>query len=354
MKTEIIMYILIYFIPFIVWFHRYKISMKSLYTKWIIKDKLSNIKILIDMTMVYSISVLLFHISYYILKSLKIPWDIDAFLEIAIFSIPVIFYYFFIRKLINKHKIINDNIITKKLSETITIYSFLSLIITWISVISYYMFLQPIFSSLNYNFDSRSPNERMEQLENISYDNNKLKNEKKHTEINNQIQDFKNTALAEKEKIIKDKNDISYNLLKWENEKERQISLLNKYWYKWFKNIEYWNSATNNTWIDKSFVMCIWLKETKLWKYMYRKNNVGNLWWKEYKDEIEGIKAIITVLNNEYLKDYNEIQLLSRYWNKTWAIYSDDKDLWHKTIIKCMTFLKWFEIWDDYNFRINK
>lgn len=172
-------------------------------------------------------------------------------------------------------------------------------------------------------------------------------------ELLNQIQDFRNSGLTGKERIEKDKNDISYEWLVWKNEKDRQILLLNKYWYLWFNNIDHWKTGTNNTWIDMSFIMCIWLVETKLWKYKHWKNNVGNLWWKEYENEADWIKWITDVLNNEYLKVYDEVKLLSRYWNEKGSIFSDDKELWHKKIIDCITFLKWFEIEDNYNFRIN-
>lgn len=147
----------------------------------------------------------------------------------------------------------------------------------------------------------------------------------------------------------------TYNWLDWKNEENRQISLLDKYANSAFKDIKYWKTIWDKNQIDLSLVMCISLIETSIWK----NKTVWfwfNIWntplWFEAGNQIDWIDSIFQTLNNDYLKSYTRIEQLSRYWNDKWAIYTVDKVNWHKDIIKCMTFLKWYTIPDNYNYRI--
>jgi hypothetical protein len=58
--------------------------------------------------------------------------------------------------------------------------------------------------------------------------------------------------------------------------------------------------------------------------------------------------------NNKYLKQYNELKLLSRYWNKNGKkpIYASSPRNWHNNIMTCMSHIKWIYISDNYNFRL--
>jgi hypothetical protein len=112
--------------------------------------------------------------------------------------------------------------------------------------------------------------------------------------------------------------------------------------------------------IDPTFVMCIWLAESWLWKYLKTPYNVWNVWntdsWavSTFENARTWIYYMIKTLNNEYLWKYNEIKDLSRYGNKDWNIYASSPDHWHNNIITCMSHIKWRYIPDDYNFRIIK
>jgi len=104
--------------------------------------------------------------------------------------------------------------------------------------------------------------------------------------------------------------------------------------------------------------MCIWLAESSLWRSLKTSYNVWNIWnvdswwtW-SFESPRDWIYWMWKTLNNRYLWGYNEIKDLSRYGNKTGAIYASSSDNWHNNIIKCMSFIKWRYIPDDYNFRL--
>ncbi len=148
--------------------------------------------------------------------------------------------------------------------------------------------------------------------------------------------------------------------LDWKTEVERQQSLISKYAVPAFNNWDMWVEESLDWWIDPTFVMCLWLAESWLWKYMKTPYNVWNVWntdsWatKTFLNARSWIYMIVSTLNNKFLKDYNEIKDLSRYWNKWWSIYASSSNHWHNNIIKCMSHVKWRYVPDNYNFRILK
>ncbi len=150
--------------------------------------------------------------------------------------------------------------------------------------------------------------------------------------------------------------------LEWSNEIERQKYLINKYAIGTFRNWQMWIDESLDANIDPSFVMCIALAETTLWKYLKTPYNIWNVWntdsWatKTFPNARSWLYWMVKTLNNRYLGQYNEIRLLSRYWNKDpkKPIYASSPDNWHNNIIKCMSHLKWTYVPDNYNFRIMK
>ncbi len=162
-------------------------------------------------------------------------------------------------------------------------------------------------------------------------------------------------------KEFKTKKDFNGKVftIKWDTEIERQKYLLKTYarsdfadWNMWVEEALRWN-------IDPSFMMCIWLAETGLWRHLKTSYNVWNVWnvdsWGTWtmQNPRQGIWWIWHTLNNKYLRKYNEIRQLSWYWRKGNApIYASDPVNWHRNVTKCLSALKRQYIPDDYNFRI--
>lgn len=146
----------------------------------------------------------------------------------------------------------------------------------------------------------------------------------------------------------------------WDNEIERQKNFLNNYWNWAFKNWSLWVEEWINAKIDPTFLMCVWLAETSLWKNLKTPYNVWNVWntdsgdTKYFTSASQWVRAMTQTFNNKYLSQYNEIKLLSRYWNldDKKPIYASSSENWHNNIISCMSYIKWRFISDNYNFRL--
>lgn len=157
-------------------------------------------------------------------------------------------------------------------------------------------------------------------------------------------------------KINMDKYQKFY--IAWESEIDRQKYLLNKYASNDFNNWNIWAEEAIAWQIDPSFLMCVWLAETWLWKHLKTWYNVWNIWntdsWWTYSFESprEWILWMVKTLNNRYLSKYRSIDMLSRWWNKTWSIYASSSKNWHNNVVKCLSSLKWRFIEDDYKFRL--
>ena len=161
-----------------------------------------------------------------------------------------------------------------------------------------------------------------------------------------------------KEYLRKEKFSWKIFSLDWNTEIERQKSLLKKYarndfdiWNMWVEESLRWN-------IDPTFMMCVWLAESWLWRHLKTSYNVWNIWnvdsWWTWtmNSPRQWIWWMGHTLNNKYLRNYNEISKLSWYgrkWND--PIYASSPLNWHRNIIKCMSTIKWQYIPDDYNFR---
>lgn len=146
--------------------------------------------------------------------------------------------------------------------------------------------------------------------------------------------------------------------LSWSTEIERQKDLLSKYATSDFNNWNVWVEEALSWEIDPSFLMCIWLAETWLWRNLKTKFNVWNVWnvdswwtW-ELPNARSWIYWIVRTLNNKFLWQYNSMDKLSRYWNKSWVVYSSSLFNWQKNMSRCLSALKMEHIVDDFKFRL--
>jgi murein DD-endopeptidase MepM/ murein hydrolase activator NlpD len=158
--------------------------------------------------------------------------------------------------------------------------------------------------------------------------------------------------------------------LEWNNEVERQKYLINNYATPAFKNWQMWVDESLDWNIDPSFVMCIWLAETTLWRNLASAYNVWNVWnndrWdrKALQNARSWIYLIISTLDNKYFNRYSHVNEMSWAWRRItdlpsckekWIYcYATDTENWHRNVIKCMSHLKWTYVPDDYNFRLDK
>jgi len=149
--------------------------------------------------------------------------------------------------------------------------------------------------------------------------------------------------------------------IEWDTEIERQKYLLNTYAVGPFRDWDMWVEESVAEEIDPTFVMCVWLAETTLGKYLKTPYNIWNVWNTDsgstytFGSAREWVNAMVTLtFNNQYLSQYDEIQELSRYGNKDLSkpIYASSDFNWHNNIIKCMSHVKGHFIPDSYNFRL--
>lgn len=157
--------------------------------------------------------------------------------------------------------------------------------------------------------------------------------------------------------------DLSKNVvvfkLEWETEIDRQKDLLSKYATPEFNNWDMWVEESVDGNIDPSFLMCIWLAESWLWRNLKTAYNVWNIWntdswWtRDFENARSWVYWMVKTLNNKFLWEYNDMSKLSRYGNKTGSIYASSPVNWHNNMIKCLQALKDNHIPDNFNFRTN-
>ncbi len=176
--------------------------------------------------------------------------------------------------------------------------------------------------------------------------------------INKYIDDYKKTFWVELKNFKKLYSLKSFKLI-WKTEVERQKYLLNKYAAKSFKNWNIWAEESLDWWLDPSFVLCIWLAETWLWRHLKTRYNVWNVWntddgsvW-SFSSPREWIAWMVKTLNNKHLKKYTKVSQLSRFWNKKGLIYASSSFNWHNNITRCMWELKNEQLQTDFTFRIS-
>lgn len=171
--------------------------------------------------------------------------------------------------------------------------------------------------------------------------------------------DFKRRKWFEYEDANESRGPNTF-VIKGDTEVERQRYLLDTYAVGPFRDWNIWIEESLDANIDPTFVMCIGLAETTLWKYLKTPYNIGNVGNTDsgatvtFPNARSGIYAMAITLNNRFLWKYTEIQELSRYGNKTGSIYASSDLNWHRNIVKCMSHVKGEYVPDDYNFRITQ
>ena len=152
--------------------------------------------------------------------------------------------------------------------------------------------------------------------------------------------------------------DVSeLKLIEWKTVDERAQKLLNSYGVWVYKELDFWNSVVEWTNIDRDVVICIWVAESTLGKYLTTSNNIWNVWnndrWDRvaYNTPYAGARLIPLTLNNQYLWHYHTINQLSRYGNPDWKIYASSPINWQTNVMKCLSKIKWYTVPEDFPFR---
>ena len=152
--------------------------------------------------------------------------------------------------------------------------------------------------------------------------------------------------------------DVSdLKIIEWKTVDERAQRLLNWYWVWVYKELDFWNSVVDWTNIDRDVVICIWVAESTLGKYLTTSNNIWNVGNNDRWDRVAydtpyaGARLIPLTLNNQHLGKYHTINQLSRYGNPDWKIYASSPINWQTNVMKCLSKIKWYTVPEDFPFR---
>ena len=153
--------------------------------------------------------------------------------------------------------------------------------------------------------------------------------------------------------------DVSdLKIMEWQTVDERAQRLLNWYGVGVYRELDFRNSVVEWTNIDRDVVICIWVAESTLGKYLTTSNNIWNVWnndrWDRvaYDSPYAWARLIPLTLNNQYLWWYHTINQLSRYWNAEWKIYASSPINWQTNVMKCLSKIKWYTVPEDFPFRV--
>ena len=152
--------------------------------------------------------------------------------------------------------------------------------------------------------------------------------------------------------------DVSdLKIIEWKTVDERAQRLLNGYGVGVYKELDFWNSVVDWTNIDRDVVICIWVAESTLGKYLTTSNNIWNVGNNDRWDRVAYDKTyawarlIALTLNNQHLGNYHTINQLSRYGNPDGKIYASSPFNWQTNVMKCLSKIKWYTVPEDFPFR---
>jgi murein DD-endopeptidase MepM/ murein hydrolase activator NlpD len=143
-----------------------------------------------------------------------------------------------------------------------------------------------------------------------------------------------------------------------DSEIDRQKNLLANYATSDFNRWDIWTEEAVEAKVDPSFMMCVGLAETGLGRNLKTQYNVGNIGntdsgaTSEFISPRDGIYWMGKTFNNKYLGEYQAISDLSRWGNKTGAIYASSPKNWQENIVRCLSALKGRFVEDSYRFRL--
>jgi hypothetical protein len=148
--------------------------------------------------------------------------------------------------------------------------------------------------------------------------------------------------------------------LEWENEAERQQSLLDKYASNDFWDRNVWVEESIAESIDPTFVLCVGLAESTLGKNLTTDGNIGNVWntdsgaRRDYDGPRDGIEQSALSSIIRWLGWYTTIDQLSGWWNPIGPIYASSQTNWHENIVKCMSAIKGKYVGNKAAFRLSR
>ncbi len=148
-------------------------------------------------------------------------------------------------------------------------------------------------------------------------------------------------------------------VIRGETEIDRQKYLLKHYAAQSFQDWDVWTEEAVGAKVDPSFLMCIGLAESGLGRNLKTPFNVGNIGntdsggTTDYVSARDGVYWMGKTLNNKYLGDYQRISDLSRWGNKTGAIYASSPKNWQENVVRCLSSLKGRFVEDGYLFRLS-
>ncbi len=153
---------------------------------------------------------------------------------------------------------------------------------------------------------------------------------------------------------------IGFFYIPGESEAERQKKLLSTYASNDFQNRNIWVEESLPESVDPTFVMCVGFAESTLGQNLTTDGNIGNVGntdsgaRQDFADSRSGIRAISSVVNNNWLGSYTTIDQLSGWWNPRGPIYASSRTNWHENIVKCMSALKQHYVWNNGTFRLSQ
>ncbi len=153
---------------------------------------------------------------------------------------------------------------------------------------------------------------------------------------------------------------IGFFYVSGENEAERQKKLLSTYASNDFQNRNLWIEESLPESVDPTFVMCVGFAESTLGQNLTTDGNIGNVWntdsggRQDFADSRSGIRAISSVVNNNWLGSYTTIDQLSGWGNPRGPIYASSRTNWHENIVKCMSALKQHYVGNNSTFRLSQ
>ncbi len=167
------------------------------------------------------------------------------------------------------------------------------------------------------------------------------------------------TDIVEKSGNSKDASKYEKKFsIQGDTEKRRQEYLLSTYATPDFQDWNLWIDSALSENIDPSFLMCVWLAETTLGNHLKTSYNIWNIGNTDsggtysFESPTEWVVWMAKTFNNRFLKKYDKLSELSRWWNEDGSIYASSGGNWHNNIMKCLSALKWRFVEDDYLFRI--
>jgi len=144
-----------------------------------------------------------------------------------------------------------------------------------------------------------------------------------------------------------------------ETELERQKNMLEKYAGNAFRDQKMWIEESISESVDPSFTLCVWFAESTLGQNLTTTGNIGNVGntdggdRRDYDGPRSWVRAIASVVNNQWLWHYSTIDQLSWWGNTGGPIYASSPTNWHENIVKCMSALKGKYVGNYSPFRLN-